>query len=123
MHELVLIDHIILQAKKTIERYLDLNDNQNEGDSEAKVVIHTLKTFEGFGGGSYSMDALKRISPTENFLRLSTDIIGCMNEDRQLCKRTKYLSQKLDKCECVPWEFLKQGGKKVGHDCLNLFNT
>ena len=49
-----------------------MKDAQLDDDQEAnQVFIHTLKTFSGFGGGSYSMRFLKRMSPTDDFLKLS----------------------------------------------------
>ena len=102
------------QGKKSIERYvLDLNDNRKE---EAKIFINTLKAFNGYGGGRYSMHSLKKISPTKEFLTLPKDVIGCANEEKQFCKMTKYLHHKLDNCKCIPWEFPKNGGEKVRHD-------
>ena len=108
------------QAKKIDKRCLELSKNYNT--DEAKIVIHTLSAFENYGVGSYSMDALKHISPTEKFLKLSESVTGCKNDDEQRCKSTQYLQQKLRKCKCVPWEYPKDEGTEVGyHARLLLF--
>ena len=64
------------RSKKTTDgkskRRISMKDAQLDDDQEAnQVFIHTLKTFSGFGGGSYSMRFLKRMSPTDDFLKLS----------------------------------------------------
>ena len=96
------------QKNKTDKRYLQLKTIPDGGDNEAKIVIHTLNTYENYGGGIYSMNALKQISPTENFLKLPKDVTGCKNHDELLCKMTEYLKQKRQSCNCVPWEFPKK---------------
>ena len=74
-------------------------------DQEAKILIHTLKPYVGFGGGSFSMSSLKQMSPTENFLKLSPSTKGCVNQDQQECLMKAYLKEKLHSCKCIPWEF------------------
>merc|ERR1719458_1535045 len=71
------------------------------------VFIHTLKSRSGFGAGRYAMSALKQMSPTEDFLKLSPTARGCANEDQQFCLMRRYMDQKLQECGCIPWEFPK----------------
>ena len=98
-----------MNQKETIQNnvkiHLNLEDAPTEEDGEARVFIHTLKPFKGYGGGSFSMNALKQISPTENFLWLPDTVKGCKNYEKQHCKMAKYLQQKLEDCKCIPWEF------------------
>ena len=75
------------------ERYLNMKDSQTDVKQEARVFIHTLNTFFGFGGGSYSMRSLKKITPTEDFLKLPTTKRGCANDDRQQCLMRRYMTQ------------------------------
>ena len=84
-----------------------MEDTHTEDDKEAMVFIHTLKSGSAFGAGSYAMSALKRMSPTEDFLKLSPTARRCANEDQQHCLMKKYLDQKLQECGCIPWEFPK----------------
>ena len=87
--------------------YLELEDALDEDDGEARIFINTLKPFDGYGGGSFSMHALKQISPTEKFLQLPDNVKSCKNDEKQHCKLTKYLEHKLRDSKCVPWEFLQ----------------
>ena len=97
--------------------FLDLEDSTAKEDSEAKIFIHTLKPFKGYGSGGYSMSALKQISPTGNFLGLPNDVRDCALEDTQLCTKKKYLHHKLKDCQCLPWEF----PKSVMTEVRNIF--
>ena len=107
------------QSKDTNTRYLNLNNDSVEEDGEAMVYIQTLKPFEGYGGGSYSLHALKQISPTESFLSLSKAVTLCSNNDKQQCKRKKYIHQKIRSCKCIPWEFPKEKGAEVVYENIN----
>ena len=91
--------------ENTEKIHLNLEDAPTEEDGEARIFIHTLKPFKGYGGGSFSMNALKQISPTEKFLELPDTVKGCKNNDKQHCKMTLYLKQKVEECNCIPWEF------------------
>ena len=93
-----------VSIKNNVKINLNLEDAPTEEDGEARIFIHTLKPFKGYGGGSFSMNALKQISPTENFLHLPDTVKGCKNHEKQHCKMTKYFQQKLEDCKCIPWE-------------------
>ena len=98
--------------RNTEKIYLNMEDEvkvKDEHDHEAEIFIHTLKSFTGYGGGIYTMNALKLILPTENFLQLADAVKGCSNDDRQHCETRKYQEQKLKDCKCIPWEFLPNG--------------
>ena len=95
------------------ERYINMKDADQDADQEARIFIQTLKTFSRYGGGSYSMSSLKKMSPTQDFLKLSPSIKGCTNEDKQQCLMRTYLKQKLHDCGCVPWEFPQESRSKV----------
>ena len=84
-----------------------MEDTHTEDDKEAMVFIHTLKSRSGFGAGRYAMSALKRMSPTEDFLKLPPTARRCADEDQQHCSMKRYLDQKLQECGCIPWEFPK----------------
>ena len=83
-----------------------MRDTFASDDHEARIFIHTLKPYSGHGAGSYTMSSLKQMSPTEDFLQLSTEKRGCAHNDEQDCLMKNFLKQKLYKCGCTPWEFL-----------------
>ena len=98
-----------LKAKSVSQkRFITMEETLAENDKEARIFIHTLKSHTGFGAGSYIMSSLKRMSPTEDFRKLSPTTRGCANEDQQHCLRKKYLDQKIKECVCAPWEFPKE---------------
>ena len=66
----------------------------------AKVHINTLSPFTGFGGGSYQMSVVKRMTGTEDFLAMPLKDRNCKVEQYESC-RTRRL---LEECQCVPGE-------------------
>ena len=70
--------------------------------SSAKVQIDTLSTYVGFGGGSYQMTDVKRMTAKEDFLKMPLEDRNCEVELYEDC-RTRQL---LQECGCAPWELL-----------------
>ena len=91
--------------RKSNTRYITVEETQTDIEQEARIFIHTLKPFSGYGAGSYKMSSLKQIYATEDFLKLPTSERGCTNTDKQRCLTEVYLQQKRQHCKCVPWEF------------------
>ena len=92
------------------ERYISMRETLSDEDQEARIFIHTLKAFSGFGAGSYSMSSLKQMTLTENFQELPTSTAGCANKQPLFshgCTMKKYLKQKVHDCGCIPLEFLQ----------------
>ena len=73
---------------------------QNFDTEAAKVHINTLSPFTGFGGGSYQMSVVKRMTGTEDFLAMPLKDRNCKVEQYESC-RTRRL---LEECQCVPGE-------------------
>ena len=102
------------QTKKDIRNtHLNLEDDPDEYDGEATIFFHTIQRVKGFGGGSYTMNVLKQVAPTERFLQLPEAVKGCTDDDKEHCRMTTYLDQKQQECSCVPWEFPNIGESKV----------
>ena len=70
-----------------------------QGES-AKVHIETLSPHVSFGGGIFTMTDVKRMSATDDFLKMSLKERKCEVELYEDC-RTRRL---LEECNCVPWE-------------------
>ena len=66
----------------------------------AKVHIDTLSPFTGFGGGSYQMTDVKRMSAKDAFLKMPLKERNCKVELYENCRARKLL----EACKCVPWE-------------------
>ena len=90
---------------KSRQLYLDTVDS---GQSEAKIHINTLSQVVSFGGGSYEMTAVKRMTAKPDFLKMSLKDRNCEVEEYEDC-RTRHL---VEKCDCVPVEV---PGYQVGY--------
>ena len=66
----------------------------------AKVQIHTLSPYVGFGGGKYKMTVVKRMKAKADFLGMAFEDRNCEVELYENCRTQKVLN----KCGCVPWE-------------------
>ena len=66
----------------------------------AKVQINTLTPYFDFGGGSYKMSDVKRMTAKEDYLNMPVKDRNCGVELYEDC-RTRRL---FDHCSCVPWE-------------------
>ena len=83
-----------------IVRNLNFNTVGRLDTEEAKVHIDSLSSFMGFGGGIYQMTAVKRMTATDDFLKMPLKERNCEVELYENC-RTKKL---LEGCKCVPGE-------------------
>ena len=91
----------------TFEKSNDVNSSFKFGTSPenlrgvaAKVHINTLSSFNHFGGGDFIMTDVKRMTATDDFLKMSLKDKKCEEESYEDC-RTRNL---LEKCNCIPWE-------------------
>ena len=72
----------------------------NVREVAGKVHINTLSSFNHFGGGALIMTDVKRMTATDDFLKMSLKDKKCEEESYEDC-RTRNL---LEKCNCIPWE-------------------
>ena len=68
--------------------------------SSAKVQINTLSPYIGFGRGSYQITDVKRMTATDDFLKMPLKDRNCEVEFYEDCRTRKLL----EGCNCVPWE-------------------
>ena len=66
----------------------------------AKIHINTISPFVGFGEGIYKMTNVKRMTPTEDFLKMPEKDRKCEVEFYENCRTRKLLEE----CNCAPWE-------------------
>ena len=85
---------------KYSEESLNFDIDADIHEESAKIHINTLSPFVGFGGGSYLMTDVKRMSAKEDFLKMSLKDRNCEVESFEECKTRKLMEQ----CNCVPWE-------------------
>ena len=79
---------------------LDMENSGDEEDMKAKVQVNTLSPIIGFGGGSFKLTDVKRMTTSDDFLKMSLDERECEVELYEDC-RTRNL---LQECGCVPQE-------------------
>ena len=70
----------------------------------AKVHVHTLSPYVGFGGGRYKMTVVKRMKAKRDFLGMAYEDRNCEVELYENCRTRKLIA----KCGCVPWEIPKK---------------
>ena len=71
----------------------------------ATTFINTRSSYIGFGPGAYTLESLKLMTPTVNFLEMPAETRGCQIEAMEKCQLKKFLERGLQDCGCVPWEF------------------
>ena len=87
---------------------LNMDETESRQAKEAKVHIDTLSSFKGFSGGTYKMTAVKRITVTDDFLKMPWEDRKCNVELLEDCRTRKLLEE----CSCAPWNVIM--GVQVG---------
>ena len=77
-------------------RTLSLDDEDTTHIKEAKIHIDTLSSFKGFGGGTYKMTMVKKMTATEDFLKMPPGDRKCEVERYEECRAGKII----DECNC-----------------------
>ena len=62
-------------------------------DISAKVQINTLSSYQGYGGGSYKMTAVKKMTTTSDFLKMSLKDRNCEVEEYEDCRTRNLLKE------------------------------
>ena len=92
---------------------LNLDPAGNYQQQKAKIKIDTLSNY-GYGGGSYKMMTVKKMSATPAFLSMTEEERHCDIEKYQDC-RTRAT---LEACQCVPGhlkEYFDANMQNSGH--------
>ena len=74
-----------------------MDDTKDLFNKEAKIHIGTLSSFKGFGGGTYKMTAVKKMTVTDDFLKMPLDSRKCDVQPFEECRSEKLRAQ----CNCV----------------------
>ena len=68
------------------------------------IQIHVLDPLKLEVGKEYNLNNVKEIVPTDDFLTLDRDTIGCQNEESSNeCKTRQYIDALIDQCGCIPF--------------------
>ena len=80
---------------------------ENTKDNEklyARVSFDTLSHFSEMRNGSYAITALKQVTASESFMKLSDEERGCQKETKDECEARNFLIEIQEKCDCIPWD-------------------
>ena len=103
------------KSVKYSEESLNFDIDSDIHEESAKIHINTLSPFVGFGGGSFLMTDVKRMTAKEDFLKMPLKDRNCEVESFEDCKTRKLMEQ----CNCVPWEL--PGSQVRCHSSLQYF--
>ena len=76
---------------------LNMDDTKDLFNKEAKIHIGTLSSFKGFGGGTYKMTAVKKMTVTDDFLNMPLNVRKCEVQPFEECRSRKLRAE----CRCV----------------------
>ena len=79
---------------------MDLSSNRGMEKDAAKIHIDTLSPFKSYGGGSFKMTDVKRMTAKMDFLEMIRRERHCEVELYEDCRSRKLL----EVCGCAPWE-------------------
>ena len=71
--------------------------------SHARIYLNTLSSFSEYRPGSYGMIALKKMTGTKSFLKLSDESKECQTNTLEDCQTKGYVKEVMKECGCVPW--------------------
>ena len=74
-----------------------MDDREDMHKKEAKIHIGTLSSFKGFGGGTYKMTAVKKMTVTDDFLKMPLNVRECEVQPFEECRSENLRA----KCKCV----------------------
>ena len=101
------LKEVHVNSSKILE--VDLSPWVGLDKEEAKIHINTISPYKDFGGGTFKMVSVKRMSAKKDFLQMPLEDRECEVEQFEDC-RTRRL---LEECKCVPWEL-------PGYQVINL---
>ena len=97
------------------ERIVSLNLKAvSAKDNFAQIYLNTLSIFSNNKAGSFSMTALKKMTGTEGFMKLSDNRKNCASRSFEDCHTERYIEEVQRQCGCVPWALSGALTLKVG---------
>ena len=86
-----------------------------------EIYLPTLAPYSAHKPGSYKMTSLKKMTGTENFLKMSETTKKCQNEVFEDCK-TRFLTANSQKvCGCLPWALTTAVTKVEKYNVVSFF--
>ena len=107
------------QSKDASSQELDLSTIPRLG--LAKINIHTLSTFQGFGTAHYKMSVLKQTTGSEAFSALPELKKKCSLENQESCEERLWLNHLRKSCKCRPFSLAALEVKVTSKPLLKMF--
>ena len=79
----------------------------------SRIYLNTLSSFTDYRAGSYAMNALKKMTGTESFLKQADKEKKCRIGTLEDCETKSFIDRVQKKCGCVPWALSSALGTKV----------
>ena len=67
------------------------------------IHMNTLTRFSDYRPGKYAMNALKKITGTEDFMSMSNSEKECQLESFEKCNKERVFAAFEKECNCYPW--------------------
>ena len=97
---------------------LNMDTAADVQEKEAKVHIGTLSSFRGFGGGTYKISVVKKMTTTDDFLNMALKDRKCEVMSYEECRNQKLLEE----CNCDPSATIRnQVGCQIGLESCIFF--
>ena len=102
---LLVIDPNTAVSEKQADALEHTKDNEEENDRFfARISLDTLSHFSETRNGSYAITALKQVTASESFMKLSDEERGCQEETKDECEARNFLIEIQQKCNCIMWD-------------------
>jgi hypothetical protein len=103
------------EESKRERKLLSFEVLPRNSQTSAKIHIHTISPFDAYGEGNFRMTALKKMTGTDKFLKLTKEEKKCQNEMFEECKVLSFINSIEQNCGCVPWSLVQVWPRKVGY--------
>ena len=80
----------------------------------ARLNILTSHRHEDSRPGIYTLQVLKKMTGTDNFLAMSDDLKKCQIEQKEECRSRRYVEEVKSRCGCLPWSLTTLVPDQVG---------
>ena len=80
----------------------------------ARLNILTSHRHEDSRPGIYTLQVLKKMTGTDNFLAMPDDLKKCQIEQKEECRSRRYVEEVKSRCGCLPWSLTTLVPDQVG---------
>ena len=111
----------ITESKKSEKKKKRIKLIERADDDSAEVYLPTLAPHTFSRPGKYPLSALKKMTGTERFSDLPTEIRDCHKGNTDSCENAKLIEASQKECGCLPWTLKDVTQQKVRYE-KSVFN-